>query len=596
LSTDLRDGNQALAHPMNPRRKLVLFDLLTSLGYREIEVGFPAASQDDYDFLRLLIEQDRIPDDVRITVGVPARDTLIRRTVESLVGARKATICVFHATAPEWRRLVLGAHRDECRDLAVQGTRWTLKLADMLLGDCDLGFEYTLEMFNETEPEFALEVCEAVMEVWHPAPGRETVFNFPSTVERSGPHIFADQIEWMDRNLPAREHICLSVHPHNDRGTAVAAAELAVAAGADRVEGCLFGNGERTGNVCLVTLALNLLSQGVDPGVDFSDLGKVRKMVEYCTGIPVHPRHPYGGDLVFTAFAGTHQDAINKGLAALEATAAAAGVCPDDVTWTVPYLPIDPRDVGRTYEAIIRVNSQSGKGGVAYIMRTWHALHLPYGLQADFAKVVQAHSEATRGEISPEEMWQAFAAEYLAYEWTPAGGMPFAAASLHVDGRNRDVADDDVRTDLLPAISAAFRSLELDAKVVRGVGSAPLNPGVPDGTEPAFAVYAECLIAGEPQPVWGVGLDRDVVFAAIAAVRSAAVRARQRAACRAASGTRSAVRGVGAVVPRQLWTRCGRWRDGRFAAAATSPCRFAGRCRGPARRKMSAAGPRVTMR
>jgi 2-isopropylmalate synthase len=560
LSTDLRDGNQALAEPMSPQRKLILFNLLTGLGYKEIEVGFPAASQDDYDFLRLLVEQDRIPDDVRITVGVPARDTLIRRTVESLVGARRATICVFNATAPEWRRLILGADRDECRDLAVQGTRWTLKFAEMLLGDCDLGFEYTLEMFNETEPEFALEVCAAVMDVWQPGPGRETVFNLPSTVERSGPHVFADQVEWMDRHLPAREHICLSVHPHNDRGTAVAAAELAVAAGADRVEGCLFGNGERTGNVCLVTLALNLLGQGVDPRIDFSDVDRVRRTVEYCTGIPVHPRHPYGGDLVFTAFSGTHQDVINKAFAALERTAAAVGTDPAEVAWAVPYLLIDPKDIGRTYEAIIRVNSQSGKGGVAYVMRTCHAINLPYGLRADFAKVVQAHTEATGGEVSPEEMWQLFAAEYLTNAWPPDDEMPFAAASLQVECRSGDSAGN-LRAELDPVISAAFPSLEFDTRVVGGGrGAASRGAAGRGDAEAAFAVYAECRIAGEPAPVWGVGLDSDAAFAALAAVRSAAARA-------------PGVRAAGEVEARVLWTRCGgRGRGAPGAASRKMSC------------------------
>jgi 2-isopropylmalate synthase len=547
LSTDLRDGNQALAEPMSPGRKLMLFELLTSMGYKEIEIGFPAASQDDYDFVRLLIEQDRIPDDVRITVGVPARDELIERTVETLTWARRATICIYNAIAPVFRRLVFGMDRQECKDLALKGTRWMMKYAETHLGDCDLGYEYTPEIFNETEPEFALEVCEAVMDLWQPGPGRESVLNFPSTVERSGPHMFADQIEWMYRRLSRREHICLSVHPHNDRGTAAAAAELAVAAGADRVEGCLFGNGERTGNVCLVTLGMNLFSQGIDPKIDFSDLNEVRATVEYCTQMPVHPRHPYGGDLVYTAFAGSHQDAINKGFEVLAREAAATGGRPSDGPWEVPYLPIDPKDIGRTYEAIVRVNSQSGKGGVAYVMRTWHALNLPYGLQADFAKTVQAQSEAIGGEIRPTRMWHIFAEEYLSGGPAPATApaAPGVTASLYVDLRNRcgaagaagaagdaDDLGDAAEADRTAAVDAELRSLGIDARVVTTLGSSSCAVTAEASCEPdatadpdCFAVYAECRIAGETESIWGVGLDRDVAVAAVAAVRSAVGRA-----------------------------------------------------------------------
>ncbi|HEX6472671.1 MAG TPA: 2-isopropylmalate synthase [Streptosporangiaceae bacterium] len=546
LSTDLRDGNQALAEPMSPSHKLMMFELLTGMGYKEIEIGFPAASQDDYDFVRLLIEDDRIPDDVRITVGVPARDELIERTVESLTGARRATVCIYNATAPLFRRLVFGIDRAECKDLAVKGTRWMLKYAEAHLGDCDLGYEYTPEIFNETEPEFALEVCEAVMDVWQPEPGRESVLNFPSTVERSGPHMFADQIEWMHRHLSRREHICLSVHPHNDRGTAVATAELAVAAGADRVEGCLFGNGERTGNVCLVTLGMNLFSQGIDPEIDFSDLNKIRSTVEFCTKIPVHPRHPYGGDLVYTAFAGSHQDAINKGFESLARTAARSGMSPSAERWEVPYLPIDPRDIGRTYEAIVRVNSQSGKGGVAYVMRTWHGLTLPYGLKADFAKVVQVHSEALGGEVRPALMWRIFAGEYLRdeqpgerpAEWPEEVATLIVSASLFVDRRTRTDSDR-AAADRAAKIEAALLARNVDARVVSTDGSdgEPATPGtaVAEWAADTFAVYAECRVPGAPEPTWGVGLDRDVVVAAEAAVRSAAARAARRVAAESAA-------------------------------------------------------------
>ncbi|MET0419605.1 MAG: 2-isopropylmalate synthase [Actinoplanes sp.] len=521
LTTDLRDGNQALAEPMCPSRKLKMFELLTNIGYKEIEVGFPAASQDDYDFVRLLIEQDRIPDDVRITVGVPARAALIHRTVESLRGAGRATVCVFNATAPASRDQVFQLDRGQCRDLAVQGARWVVQYADRLLGDCDFGFEYTPEMFNETEMDFALEVCEAVMDVWQPGPGRETVINLPSTVERAGPHMFADQIEWMDRRLSRREHICLSVHPHNDRGTAVAAAELAMVTGADRIEGCLFGNGERTGNVCLVTLGLNLFSQGIDPRIDFSDMDQIRSVAEYCTRLPVHPRHPYGGDLVYTAFAGSHQDAINKGLNALTREASAAGKRPEEVAWTVPYLPIDPKDIGRTYESIVRVNSQSGKGGVAYVMRSRHCLHLPYGLQADFARVVQGQSEATGDEIDPARMLRIFETEYLG---TKGASPSVSAATLYVDRRNRHT-DDAVSAAQARAIEAVLASLGVDALATDAVDAPPAVLTGSDGAEMPFAVYAECHVDGVAGPVWGVGLDHDIVCAAIAATRSAVGRA-----------------------------------------------------------------------
>ncbi|MEV0155454.1 2-isopropylmalate synthase [Micromonospora sp. NPDC050686] len=517
LSTDLRDGNQALVEPMSPSRKLRMFELLTSMGYKEIEVGFPAASQDETEFVRLLIEQDRIPDDVRITVGVPARAELIEHTVHSLRGARRATVCVFNATAPASRSMVFQIDREQCRDLAVQGARWVVQYADRLLGDCDFGFEYTPEMFNETEMDFALEVCEAVMDVWQPGPGRETVLNLPSTVERSGPHMFADQIEWMDRQLSRREHICLSVHPHNDRGTAVAAAELAMVAGADRIEGCLFGNGERTGNVCLVTLGLNLFSQGIDPRIDFSDMARIRSVTEHCTRIPVHPRHPYGGELVYTAFAGSHQDAINKGLTALAREASAQGRPPEEAAWTVPYLPIDPKDIGRTYESIVRVNSQSGKGGVAYVMRSWHGLTLPYGLQVDFARVVQDHSEATGDEIDPARMWRLFETAYL----DPAGASAsVAAATLYVDWRNRQV-DEVTGAEQTRVIEAVLASLGIDVLAVHVVESAPSGSAGSVDADLPFAVYAECRVEGEARPIWGAGLDQDIVSAAMAATRSA---------------------------------------------------------------------------
>src|SRR5580658_9307801 len=411
LSTDLRDGNQALIDPMNPARKQAMFELLVRMGYKEIEVGFPAASQTDFDFIRGLIEHGSVPDDVRISVLTQAREELIERTVQSLAGARQATVHLYNAAAPLFRRVVFGWDGDgraECRAVAVAGTRAVMKFAESYLAGTDFGYEYSPEIFMDTELDFALEICEAVMDVWQPEPGREIILNLPCTVERSTPNVYADQIEWMSRHLSRREHICLSVHTHNDRGTAVADAELAVLGGADRVEGCLFGNGERTGNVCLVTLGLNLFSQGIDPMIDFSDIDEIRRTTEYVNQLPVHPRHPYAGELVYTAFSGSHQDGIKKGFEALEAEAEAAGTPFGDYRWNVPYLPIDPHDVGRSYEAVIRVNSQSGKGGVAYVMKSGHHLDLPRRLQIEFSRVIQVRTDEEGGEVTPAEIWDAF--------------------------------------------------------------------------------------------------------------------------------------------------------------------------------------------
>ncbi|OPG11566.1 2-isopropylmalate synthase [Microbispora sp. GKU 823] len=510
LSTDLRDGNQSLAEPMTPARKLMMFDLLVGMGYKEIEVGFPAASRDDHDFVRMLVERDLIPDDVRVSVLVQARDELIERTVASLEGARRATIHLYAATSPQFRDLVFGMSRDACKDLAVQGARLVMKYAERTLDGCDLGFQFSPEHFNDTEPDFSLEVCEAVMDVWQPEAGREIILNFPATVERATPNVFADQIEWMHRNLSRREHVCLSVHPHNDRGTGVAAAELAVMAGADRIEGCLFGNGERAGNVCLVTLGLNLSTQGVDPGIDFSDLDRVRRTVEHCTGMPVHPRHPYGGDLVYTAFSGSHQDAIRKGFDAAEREAERTGTGPADQPWRVPYLPLDPRDVGRTHEAVVRINSQSGKGGLAYVMSTRHGLTLPRDLQIDFARRIQAVADAEGGEIPPDRVMEVFRREYVldrVPDGTTGRGVPMAAArgtvTLHVDAGHAGAARrDDV------------------------------------------AVYAEYRVDGACH--WGAGIERDVQAAALAAVRAAVRSAGPDPARRGGTRKRRGATGAGA--------------------------------------------------
>jgi 2-isopropylmalate synthase len=527
LSTDLRDGNQALIDPMSPARKHKMFDLLVRMGYKEIEVGFPSASQADFDFVRELITGDRIPDDVRISVLTQAREDLIERSVQSLRGARRATVHMYNATAPIFRRVVFRIDREQCKALAVEGTRHVMKYAEAMLGDADFGYEYSPEIFMDTELDFAADVCAGVMDVWQPAPDREIILNLPCTVERSTPNVYADQIEWMSRNLPNREYVCLSVHTHNDRGTAVADAELAVLAGADRIEGCLFGNGERTGNVCLVTLGLNLFSQGIDPMINFTDIDEIRRTVEYCNQIPVHPRHPYAGDLVYTAFSGSHQDAIKKGFEALEAEAASAGVPFASYPWAVPYLPIDPHDVGRTYEAVIRVNSQSGKGGVAYVMKAEHRLDLPRRLQIEFSRVIQAHTDTEGGEVSPARMWEIFSAEYL----TPG---PLAlldhqtssvveskhalTAEISLDGRTRQV--EGVGNGPISAFCDALATIGVRARVLDYTEHA-----LTEGTDAQAAAYVECEIGG--QVFWGVGVDTNTATASMRAVLSAANRFRR---------------------------------------------------------------------
>ncbi|HEX6469944.1 MAG TPA: 2-isopropylmalate synthase [Streptosporangiaceae bacterium] len=526
LSTDLRDGNQALIDPMSPARKLKMFELLVRMGYKEIEVGFPSSGQTDFDFVRQLIEEDRIPDDVRISVLTQAREELIERTIQSLVGARNASVHMYNATSPEFRQVVFGVDREECKAIAVNGTEAVVKYADQYLDDPGFGYEYSPEIFMDTELDFALEVSEAVMDVWQPGPGREIILNFPCTVERSTPNVYADQIEWMSRNLSRREHVALSVHTHNDRGTAVADAELALMAGADRIEGCLFGNGERTGNVCLVTLGLNLFSQGIDPQIDFSDIDEVRRTVEYCNQLPVPERHPYAGDLVYTAFSGSHQDAIKKGFEALERAADEAGIAVSEYPWSVPYLPVDPKDVGRSYEAVIRVNSQSGKGGVAYIMKSEHSLDLPRRLQIDFSRVVQDHTDAAGGEVTATRMWEIFSTEYLSSG--PRAGLLAHRTSSKVD--EKDVLNVDVRVD------GEIREIE-------GVGNGPISAfcdalgavgisvrvldyhehALSAGSDAKAAAYVECQIGD--RTLWGVGIDANTVSASLKAVLSAVNRA-----------------------------------------------------------------------
>src|SRR5689334_20104145 len=412
-AVDLRDGNQALIDPMSPARKRKMFDLLVRMGFKEIEVGFPAASQTDFDFVREIIEDGAIPDDVTIQVLTQCREELISRTFESLRGANKAIVHFYNSTSILQRRVVFRSDRDGIKKIATDAAKFA-KAQEQDYPETDFRYEYSPESYTGTELTYALEVCNAVTEVIRPTPEKPLIINLPATVEMATPNVYADSIEWMSRNLASRESIILSLHPHNDRGTGVAAAELGYLAGADRIEGCLFGNGERTGNVCLVTLALNMFSQGIDPQIDFSDIDEVRRTVEYCNQLPVPERHPYGGDLVFTAFSGSHQDAIKKGFEALEADAKDAGTPVDQMPWAVPYLPIDPKDVGRSYEAVIRVNSQSGKGGVAYLMKMENKLDLPRRLQIEFSQVIQRHTEGAGGEVDAAQMWQIFTEEYLA--------------------------------------------------------------------------------------------------------------------------------------------------------------------------------------
>jgi 2-isopropylmalate synthase len=527
LSTDLRDGNQALIDPMSPARKRQMFDLLVKMGYKEIEVGFPSASQADFDFVRELIETDRIPGDVQISVLTQARDELIERTVQSLAGARRASVHLYNATAPLFRRVVFGVDREQCKALATDGTRSVMKHAESYLAGCDFGYEYSPEIFMDTELDFAADVCEAVMDVWQPGPGREIILNLPCTVERSTPNVYADQIEWMSRELSRRGHVCLSVHTHNDRGTAVADAELAVLAGADRIEGCLFGNGERTGNVCLVTLGMNLFSQGIDPMIDFSDIDEIRRTVEYCNQLPVHPRHPYAGELVYTAFSGSHQDAIKKGFEAFEAEAAAAGVDPAQQAWAVPYLPIDPQDVGRTYEAVIRVNSQSGKGGVAYIMKAEHQLDLPRRMQIEFSRLVQARTDADGGEVTAAEMWDIFRAEYFArgplslldqYTSAAVESKDALTVEVRVDGEERQL--EGVGNGPISAFCNALASIGTQVRVLDYAEHA-----LSEGSDAQAAAYVECAIGG--RTLWGAGVDGSTVTASMRAVLSAVNRSRR---------------------------------------------------------------------
>jgi 2-isopropylmalate synthase len=527
-AVDLRDGNQALIDPMSPERKRRMFNLLVQLGYKEIEVGFPSASQTDYDFVRQLIEQDLIPDDVTIQVLTQCREHLIERTYEALRGSKRAIVHFYNSTSTLQRRVVFGLDRAGIMAIATDGARLCQKYAEIHTPDTDIFYEYSPESYTGTELDYALEVCSAVIDVVDPTPDRPLIVNLPATVEMATPNVYADSIEWMHRHLPRRPSVVLSLHPHNDRGTGVAAAELGLLAGADRVEGCLFGNGERTGNVDLVTLGLNLFSQGIDPQIDFSNIDEVKRTVEYCNQLPVHERHPYAGDLVYTSFSGSHQDAIKKGFDALAQDAAATGVAVDAYAWGVPYLPIDPKDVGRTYEAVIRVNSQSGKGGVAYIMKSEHHFDLPRRLQIEFSGVIQRHTDDEGGEVAPALMWDIFSREYLVdhqpaprlvidrYGVATVDGKVELTADAVLDGSSRALSG--VGNGPIDAFVHALTDVGIDVRVLDYAEHA-----MSAGGDAQAAAYVEAEVNGEAR--WGVGVDANIVTASLRAVAAAVNRA-----------------------------------------------------------------------
>jgi 2-isopropylmalate synthase len=526
-AVDLRDGNQALIDPMSPARKRRMFDLLVGMGYKEIEVGFPSASQTDFDFVREIITGGAIPDDVTIQVLTQCRPELIEKTFEACEGAPNVIVHFYNSTSILQRRVVFRADRDDVKKIATDGARMCVEEAKKYPGT-HWRYEYSPESYTGTELEYAKDVCDAVADIIEPTPESPLIVNLPATVEMATPNVYADSIEWMHRNLARRDSIILSLHPHNDRGTAVAAAELGYQAGADRIEGCLFGNGERTGNVCLVTLGLNMFSRGVDPQIDFSNIDEIRRTVEYCNQLAVHERHPYGGDLVYTAFSGSHQDAINKGLDAMKVAADEADSDVEDMLWQVPYLPIDPKDVGRTYEAVIRVNSQSGKGGVAYIMKADHGLALPRRLQIEFSQAVQKITDGEGGEVSPKEMWDVFADEYLA-PITP----------LERIRQKVDASEEDGGTDTMTAVV----KIHGEEREIVGSGNGPLaafvdaltgvgyhvnvldysEHAMSSGEEAQAAAYVEASIGG--RTVWGVGIATSITTASLRAVVSAVNRA-----------------------------------------------------------------------
>jgi 2-isopropylmalate synthase len=524
-SVDLRDGNQALVEPMGPDRKRRMFDLLVKLGFKEIEVGFPSASETDFTFVRELIEQQLVPEGVTIQVLTQARPELIERSFEAIRGARRAIMHLYNSTSTLQRRVVFGLDKPGIVDIAVDGARRIRELA-ATMPETEIVYQYSPESFTGTELDFAVEICEAVMDVWQPTPDKKTILNLPATVEMATPNVYADQIEWFGRNIRDRDCLTLSVHPHNDRGTAVAATELAVMAGAERVEGTLFGNGERTGNVDVMTLALNLFSQGIDPGLVITDIDEIVRTVEHCNQLPVHPRHPYAGELVYTAFSGSHQDAIKKGFEALAKR--------NDALWQVPYLPIDPKDLGRTYEAVIRVNSQSGKGGVAYVLKTDYGLDLPRGLQIEFSKRVQEVTDRTGKEVTSPEIWSLFEEAYLQggirlidYSLLPEPrpGERRIAATIAVDGAERRI--EGVGNGPIAAfVDALRRDCAIELTVLDYHEDA-----ISAGADAQAAAYVQIRENGAGT-LYGAGMDSDIVTASLKAVASAAARATRRAAAK----------------------------------------------------------------
>ncbi|HYD25519.1 MAG TPA: 2-isopropylmalate synthase [Croceibacterium sp.] len=518
LSTDLRDGNQAIVDPMDAVKKNRFFDLLVEIGVKEIEIGFPAAGQTEFDFIQGLVRSGRIPEDVTVQVLTQAREDLIRRSFDSLEGARAAIVHVYNALSPAWREIVFRMSRDEVKQIAVNAAQLLRDEAAARPGT-EWHFEYSPETFSTAELDFSLETCAAVMDVLQPTKERPLILNLPATVEAATPNVYADQIEYFCRNLPNREAAAISLHTHNDRGTGVAAAELGLMAGADRIEGCLFGNGERTGNCCLVTVALNMYTQGIDPGLDFSDIDRIIETVEYCNQLPVHPRHPYGGELVFTAFSGSHQDAIKKGFEAQERR--------NDELWRVPYLPIDPADLGRTYEAVIRVNSQSGKGGFAWVLEQGQGLKLPKALQADFSRHVQRLADQLGRELNSEDIWQTFQDAYFLneqaatfqlvdYEETRASdGTRLFAGTIAVDGKRQQVSGRG--KGLVSSVLATLgQTFGLEIEVLDYTEHA-----LGKGTDARAATYLECALP-DGRTIWGVGIDEDVATASVRAILSAA--------------------------------------------------------------------------
>ncbi|OAN35802.1 2-isopropylmalate synthase [Plantibacter sp. H53] len=530
-AVDLRDGNQALIDPMSPERKRIMFDLLVKMGYKEIEVGFPSASQTDFDFVRSLIDEGAIPEDVTIQVLTQARDHLIERTYESLRGAKQAIVHLYNSTSVLQRDVVFRSDKQGIIDLALHGARKCREMESTVPGT-QIYYEYSPESYTGTELEFAVDICNQVVEVLEATPDRKVIINLPSTVEMASPNVYADSIEWMSRNLANRENIIISLHPHNDRGTAIAAAELGYLAGADRIEGCLFGNGERTGNVDLVALGINMFTQGVDPQIDFSDIDEVKRTAEHCNQLPVHERSPWAGDLVFTAFSGSHQDAIKKGFEAMSVDAVSQGKDVADLEWAVPYLPVDPQDLGRSYEAVIRVNSQSGKGGVAYLLKTDHAIDLPRRLQIEFSGVVQAKTDAEGGEVTSSQIWSIFQDEYLPaavadakwgrFELQSTKTSSDLAGTVVLEVALRDGEQVEERTSTGNGPIAAFLNL-LSGRGIEVTLYDYVEHTLSAGGDAEAAAYVELQV--NDQRLWGVGIDGDIATASLKAVVSAVNRA-----------------------------------------------------------------------